>query len=51
MISPLEEIRVVFVIASFFLGLFWLGCLVSAIFDANEETKIENELAIGLKKV
>jgi hypothetical protein len=38
-------------IAGFFLGCLWLGCLLNAVLDATYETRIENELAAGLKKV
>jgi hypothetical protein len=53
-VSSLEDhpaAKIGFGFAGFFLGCSWLGCLLNAVFDATDETRIENELAAGLKKV
>jgi hypothetical protein len=47
-----ESRKILFGFASLFFGGSWLLCVLVAIFDTTtEETRIENELAAGLKKV
>jgi hypothetical protein len=50
-VSSLDETGVISGIAGFLLLCFWGRRLLNAVFGATEETKIENELAAGLKKV